>query len=258
MASPSRTAEREEERRHNLRTLTAASIGSAAAALLTSQLWIAGTWIAAAVTPVMVALVSELMNRPAERIARTLTSDRAALRRVDREALPEAGGAAPPARPDADPLPTRAAPEPTPSAPVRVYRSGEAEPRAPRGPISRRRKIAYGTVFGTAALAFLIAVTLITVPELLAGGSVGKNDSTSTFFGGGKKSDRNGDEQAPQDTTQDEQQQPEEEQQQTTPEEEQQQTTSTEEQPPEEAPAPDETAPPGEPLPQDVPPTEQP
>jgi hypothetical protein len=248
MASPSRTAEREEERRHNLRTLAAASTGSAAAALLTSQLWIAGTWIAAALTPVIVALVSELMNRPAERIARTLTTDRAALRQADREPLPEAGGAAPPSRPEADPLPKRAAPEPTP---VRVYRAGESAPR----PMTRRRKIAYGTVFGTAALAFVIAVALITVPELVAGGSVGKNDTRSTFFGGGK-SDGNGDreKQAPQDTTEDEQPQPEE-QQQTTPQEEGEQTTPTET---EEEPPPEETAPPGEPLPEELPPAEQP
>lgn len=250
MASPSRTAEREEERRHNLRTLAAASTGSAAAALLTSQLWIAGTWIAAAVTPVIVALVSELMNRPAERIARTFTTDRAALRHADREALPEAGGAAPPARPEADPLPKRAAPEP---APVRVYRAGGSAP----GPITRRRKIAYGAVFGTAALAFVIAVLALTVPELLAGGSVGKNDGRTTFFGG--KNDGNGDrgKQAPQDTTQDEQPQPEEEeQQQTTPQQEPEQTTPSETE--EEAPPPEETAPPGEPLPQDLPPAEQP
>jgi hypothetical protein len=234
MATPSRTAEREEERRHNLRTLAAASVGSASAALLTSRLWIAGTWIAAALTPVMVALVSELMNRPAQRI-KQYTSERSA-------------------------LPKRAAPEPASEpAPMRVYRAGEAEPREPRGPVSRRRKIAYGTVFGTAALAFLIAVTFITVPELLAGGSVGKNDSTSTFFGGGKKSSGDSDKQTPQDTTRDEQAQPEEEQQQTTPEEEEPQpTTTTEEPPAEEAPPPDETAPPGEPLPQAAPPAEQP
>jgi hypothetical protein len=255
MASPSRTAEREEERRHNLRTLAAASVGSASAALLTSQLWIAGTWIAAAVTPVMVALVSELMNRPAERIARTLTSDRSALRPVDREALPEAGGAAPPARPQADPLPKRAVPEPRAEAPVRVYRAGEAEPRVP---VSRRRKIAYRAVFGTAALAFVIAVAALTIPELVTGGSVGKNDGRTTFFGGNRgNGDGESKQQAPQDTTQEEQ--PEEGRQQTTPQEEEepQPTTPTEEPPAEEAP-PTETAPPGEPLPQNLPPTDQP
>jgi hypothetical protein len=259
MASPSRTAEREEERRHNIRTLAAASTGSAAAALLTSQLWIAGTWIAAAMTPVVVALVSELMNRPAERIKRTFTTDR--------PALPEAGGAAPPARRGADPLPTRAPAEPgsgpgPAEPPVRVYRAGEAEPLTTRPGAARRRKIAFGAVFGTAALAFVIAVSVITVPELLAGGSVGKRDGGSTFFGSGKSNgDRERDEPAPQDTTEDErpeQEQEEQPQQETTPDEEQQPTTTTEQPTEEETLPPEETAPPGEPLPEQAPPTEQP
>src|SRR5687767_10055843 len=149
MASPPRTAEREEERRLNMRTLVIASSASAAAALLTSQLWIAGTWIAAAMTPVIVALVSEMLHRPTERIARKVTSERAAV-------LPEAGGAAPPARAEPTARTERTA-RAEPSAPVRVYRSGEPGSRS--GPASRRRrKIAYGVVFGTAALAFVIGV----------------------------------------------------------------------------------------------------
>src|SRR5918998_70867 len=128
MSSHSRTAEREEERRLNMRTLAIASSASAAAALLTSQLWIAGTWIAAAMTPVIVALISEMLHRPTERIARSLTSERSALRGRGDDALPEAGGAAPPARPQADPLPRRAPEAPgagagraDPPAPVTVY-----------------------------------------------------------------------------------------------------------------------------------------
>ena len=71
MPPATRTAEREEERRLNLRTLTIASAASAVAAAVTSQLWIAGTWIAAALTPVLVALISEALHRPTERIVRT-------------------------------------------------------------------------------------------------------------------------------------------------------------------------------------------
>jgi hypothetical protein len=96
MSSHSRTAEREEERRLNLRTLAIASSASAAAALLTSQLWIAGTWIAAAMTPVIVSLVSELLNRPTERIARSFTGDRGSL---GAGSLAAAGGAGRPAAP---------------------------------------------------------------------------------------------------------------------------------------------------------------
>ena len=76
MPPATRSAEREEERRLNTRTLTIASAASATAAAVTSQLWIAGTWIAAALTPVLVALISEAMHRPTERIARAWTSER--------------------------------------------------------------------------------------------------------------------------------------------------------------------------------------
>jgi hypothetical protein len=269
-----------------MRTLAIASSASAAAALLTSQLWIAGTWIAAAMTPVIVALVSEMLHRPTERIARSLTADRAA--------LPAAGGAAPPARPGADVLPERAPEEPgagpepprppTPGtgseAPVRVYRSGGAGPHGTlpgdseagargaarsgagaggRPAPTRRRKIAYRAVFATAGLAFVIAVAVITVPELLAGGSVGRNDGGTTFFSDSRKDrDREQEEQAPQDTTEEEPA-PQDQQQ------EQPEPTTDEEAPPEEETAPTEEtapqdAPPGEPLPdtQAVPPTEQP
>jgi hypothetical protein len=264
MASPSRNVEREEERRHHLRTLAIASIASATAALLVSQLWIAGTWIAAALTPVIVTLVSELLQRPTERIARSMTTDRGA--------LPAAGGAAPPARPEADPLPERAPKEvaagaglarpPVPGrgseAPVRVYRSGRAGPHdtlpgeGRRRPGTRRRRIAFGAVLATAAMAFVIAVTAVTLPELVAGGSVGKNDGRTTFFSGGKnRGDRERDEQAPQDTTQDEQRQPEEQEQQEPPPADEEQPAPPEEEPPPAQEAPAEPAPvPGEPLPQ--------
>jgi hypothetical protein len=333
MTSHSRTAGREEERRLNLRTLVVASAASAAAALLTSQLSTAGTWVAAAMTPVIVSLVSEMLNRPTERIARGFTSDR--------RSLAAAGGAGRPASPGADPLPDRApmepaagtrqarppVPGPGSEAPIRVYRAGQAEPRrsplggreeavgargrapggpgrreagegvgaggrgrgaapprqaagargqgigghprepgsrgpvlgapglAPGGPSARRRKVAFGAVFGTAALAFVIAVAALTLPELVAGESVGRSDGRTTFFSGSNSSDRNRD-QAPQDTTEQQEPQPqqEEEQQQpqpTTPEEETtppaEQNAPAEETVPEPAPAP------GEPLPETTP-----
>jgi hypothetical protein len=311
MSSHSRTAEREEERRLNMRTLVIASAASAAAALLTSQLWIAGTWIAAAMTPVIVSLVSEMLNRPTERIARSITSDR--------KPLAAAGGAGRPAAPGADPLPDRATREPAAGArearpprdlgseaPIRVYRAGEATSRSDRraarvaagggraggapgigagaadrgpgsrGPVlgapgmppagrgrgTRHRKIAFGAVFATAAIAFVIAVAALTLPELVAGGSVGKNDGRTTFFGG-KKGNDSKKEQAPQDTTEEEQPAPEEEQQPTTPEEETTPPAEEETPPAEEAPQQQQQqqAPaPGEPLPETtpVPPTTQP
>jgi hypothetical protein len=169
MASPSRSAEREEERRSHIRTLVIASAASATAAVVTSKLWIAGTWIAAALTPVLVALISELLHRPTQVLAERLTTDR--------PPLPEAAGPAPPAEPQAHRLPDRAPPEPE-AAPVRVYRSS---------PMPKRRKIAVGAVVGTGVLAMLIAVVALTVPELIAGGAIGKSGST-TFFSNSHRS----------------------------------------------------------------------
>ena len=189
MASP-RTSEREEERRFNLRTLVIASAASATAAVVTSQLWIAGTWLAAATTPVLVTLISELLHRPTDRIAERLTTDRPALRRDRVE--PSETATPPPAD---EPAPPR---EPAPG-PVRIYRSSAAQPR--------RRKIAVGAVLGTSALALLIAVVVLTVPELLAGGAIGKSDSRTTLFRGDRepKSSDKDKQQAPSKTRDDQQ-----------------------------------------------------
>src|SRR5918999_391730 len=127
MSSHSRTAEREEERRLNMRTLVIASAASAAAALLTSQLWIAGTWIAAAMTPVIVSLVSELLHRPTERIARSFTGERGSL---GAGSLAAAAGAGRPAGPGADPLPDRAPMEPWARAGVALGPAPPIEVRA--------------------------------------------------------------------------------------------------------------------------------
>lgn len=166
MASP-RTSAREGERRFNLRTLAIASAASASAAVVTSQLWIAGTWIAAAMTPVLVALVSELLHRPTEKIAERLTADRPGPRRerADQE-----------------------------SAPIRIYQS--------TAPAPHRRKVAVGAVLGTAALALLIAVMVLTVTELAAGGAIGRSNARTTLLSPDRDRPASGDEQqqSPSDT----------------------------------------------------------
>ena len=164
-----------------MRTLVIASVASATAAVVTSQLSTTGTWIAAAMTPVIVTLVSELLHRPTERIAGRISTERpapsprpgAAARRRE-EPVEEATSAAgpPPARPEQAGRPPA---RPQPASGVRVYRSSATPPR--------RRKVAVGAVLGTAMLALLIAVVALTVPELVAGGSVGESNRSTTFFG---------------------------------------------------------------------------
>src|SRR2546423_4722680 len=164
---------REEERHLSLVTLVIASVASASAAIVTSQFWIAGTPIAAAVTPVIVALVSEMLHRPTRAIATRLTTEADAL-------LPAAAGAArppppsdpqarpgrlvAPAEPGSEPAAGRPGGSPPPShGPVHVY-GGR--------PTGRRRRIAVGVVAATAALAFAIAAAALTLPELIGGRSL--------------------------------------------------------------------------------------
>jgi hypothetical protein len=178
MASSTRSEmlrEREEERRLNMRTLVIASVASATAAAVTSQLWIHGTWIAAALTPALVALISEAMHRPTERIARAWTSDRPALgagasRHADQPAPADEPLAPRPAREPAAGE-SRAAGAP---GPVRIYRQPTG--RAPR------RRIALGVVAATAGIAFVIAVAVLTAGDLISGGSIGKGGGPTTFF----------------------------------------------------------------------------
>jgi len=184
MPPATRSAEREEERRLNTRTLTIASVASATAAAVTSQLWIAGTWVAAAITPVLVTLLSEALHRPTERLARAWTSDQPALGKrgaSPREAV---------APPHGDPLqPRNGAPpnlaprlggaprsESVAAGPVRVYRQPSA--RAPR------RRFAWGAVAATAAIAFVAAVVVLTAGDLVSGGSIGRGGARTTLFSG--------------------------------------------------------------------------
>jgi hypothetical protein len=157
---PPRTQTREEQRRLSIRTLVIASVASAAAAVVTSQFWLHGTWIAAAMTPVIVTIVSELLHKPTEAVARRITTDRTVV-------LPR--GETP-------------GPEPIPDQ-VKVYGGS--------GGRSRRRKFAVGLVAGTAALAFAIGAAALTLPELITGQPIGNGNGGTTIFGGGKKNNDN-------------------------------------------------------------------
>ncbi|MEA2126019.1 MAG: hypothetical protein QOI80_2801 [Solirubrobacteraceae bacterium] len=61
----------------DLWTLAIAAVASAVAAYVTSQFWAGGTLVSAALTPVIVALVKEALNRPVERVS-TLRAKREA------------------------------------------------------------------------------------------------------------------------------------------------------------------------------------
>jgi hypothetical protein len=153
----------------SLRTLIIASLASATAAIVTARLWKQGTVISAAMTPVIVGIVSELLHRPAEKVTQIRTTRRS-------EPLPEAGGAAPP--PGTRPPPARR----EPGEGVEVPRLMERRPSL---------KIA----LATGLVAFAIAAAVLTLPELIFGGAVADDRKTTIFGGRSKDGDR---EKAPQ------------------------------------------------------------
>lgn len=145
----------------SLQTLIVASLASLTAAIVTSHFWRGGTPITAALTPVIVALASELYRRPAQRITQ-LGSRAASVRTRERERV--TSGAPPERR-----VPRTEVPE-GPGA-IRVYRTG-----------GKRRRFHLKVVLLTAAAAFAIAVGVLTLPELVFGGSLASHGRT-TFFG---------------------------------------------------------------------------
>jgi preprotein translocase subunit Sec61beta len=156
-------------------TLIVASLASLTAAIVTSTFWQKGTPITAAITPVIVALASELYSRPARRISeyrsRAATRTRFARQPLARDLQRERERVRVGAPPRHEHPPIM---EPGSAGPIRVYR---AERPA-------RRRIHPKVVFATAAIAFAIALVVLTVSELAFGGAAASSGST-TFFGGG-------------------------------------------------------------------------
>ena len=201
MASQTRQA-REAERKLSVRTLAIASVSSAVAAVVVSQFWKGGTAPAAAVTPVVVSLVSELLHKPSQAITARVTSERTAV-------LPEGRGAGAPAEktevaagpaPDAEgsPLASQGRPPPPRERGEEPVSSDTREAREPAvtyhragangRPAAGSRKFRVRVVAATAALAILIGAAIVTVPELIAKESVGKGKGGTSLFGGSKDS----------------------------------------------------------------------
>jgi hypothetical protein len=147
----------------HLGTLIVAAISAVIAATVVSRIWQPGTVMATAMTPVLVTLVKEALERPARRVSSIAGRS---------TAVPVA-----PPEPDPRPEPIGSPPAVVVShdeglTPMRVYR--------PERRVRRRWKLA----LATGLLAFLIAVAAMTVPELVAGRSVVSAKHDTTIFGG--------------------------------------------------------------------------
>ena len=140
-----------------------ASVSSAVAAVVVGQIWRPGAIIGAAVTPVVVAVTSELLRRPAQTVT--------AVRTRARE-RPRGARAAPP-----------------PSSPEDRFGIWEADrPARGRGGDRRRRALRLAVVTGL--VAFVIGAVALTTGELVFGGSVGGGERTTVFGGRDRGGDR--------------------------------------------------------------------
>jgi hypothetical protein len=173
----------------SLQTLVIASAASVTAAMVSSRLFPPGTVYASALTPVIVAGVSEALNRPARR-ASELARQRRALTTSARRRQTErvVGG---------ETHPLRGAPEFAQGAAAdeELGTNGDGAharytlPPDVRIHRTRRRwgRIHPKMVLATGLVAFAIAVAVVTLPELVFGGAVATTRNT-TFFGGGHAS----------------------------------------------------------------------
>jgi hypothetical protein len=197
--SPGPNADRKDKRsggRISLQTLIIASLASAAASFAASRIWGAGTIISAAVTPVIVALVSESLRRPVQTVAETARKvpaiqalpavrSRTVAAPNDSTRVPED-----PTRVSTDPVPPA---EPhSPAGPPRPGRRAEApgaldpvlDPATTKPTQANTWRARWRLAIVTGLLAFAIVVALYTVPDLLAGRSITDNGQPTTFFGG--------------------------------------------------------------------------
>jgi hypothetical protein len=165
----------------SVKTLLIAGAASAAATVIVPLLWRPGTLFAAAMTPIIVALVTEALNRPVEKVSAVTASRLSPSRRPvpDREETFD-----PLAPPTADELARlnqdlgAAAPPPPPPP-----------PRSDRHLGLTNRQWRIGIVTGL--VAFVAAAAVVTASELaIFGDSVaGSRARTSLFGGQSKKAD---------------------------------------------------------------------
>jgi hypothetical protein len=178
----------DEKRTHggiSVKTLLIAGAASAVAAVVIPMLWRPGTVFAAAMTPIVVALVSELLHRPVDTVSAVRSRRPARGAEVLDQPFDEPfDPLAPPSADELEALPR------TRSAPRAVHR---------RRPLTARQ---WKLALATGLAAFALVAALFTASELLAGDAV-SGGSRTTFFGGGgsdRKAER--EEKAPRDERQ--------------------------------------------------------
>jgi hypothetical protein len=155
----------------SLKTLLISAAAAAVAAIVVQQFWQRGTLIAAAMTPVIIAVVSEALHKPVKKISEVSTWKRTPDGTAIREPVEPRRAQEP-----FDPLPPEElveAPRVSSDDPYRLY-----QPR-------RSRRHHWRIALATGVLAFFIAAAVVTASELaIFGESVSEGGRRTTFFGG--------------------------------------------------------------------------
>jgi hypothetical protein len=156
----------------DLMTLLLTAVASASAAYITAKVWAPGTLASAAMTPVIVALVKEGLRKPTEVVTAVVPTRAGRSRTQEVAALPDdltdqlRDGAPPPYPP---PRPGAA------TGPVNIYST-------------RARRLRWRLAVLTGMLGFIVCVVVYTVPEVIAGRSVGRPGHSTTLFSSGSSS----------------------------------------------------------------------
>ena len=153
----------------SIQTLAISAVAAVAAAVIVPRIWDRGTLIATAMTPVIVALVSEGLSRPADRIT-------SATRNVTRRS---ATGAAV-RDPEFDPLPPG----------ERGAAVSEDDPFGLRSRPPRVRRHHWWLALATGLAAFVIAAVFLTTSELVLGGPATREGGRTTLIRGGGDNER--------------------------------------------------------------------
>jgi hypothetical protein len=150
----------------SIQTLIISALAAVAAAVVVPMIWDRGTLFATAMTPVIVAVVSEALRKPAEAISTVAP-------RVTRRSATGAAVRAPERFEPFDPLPPDELDEPPA---VR-----EDDPFGLRAAPAPRHH--WKLALATGAVAFVIAAVFLTSSELVFGGAATRDGRTSLFGG---------------------------------------------------------------------------
>jgi hypothetical protein len=164
-----------------IQTLLISAVSAVAAATVVPMFWEKGTVIATAMTPVIVAIVSEALRRPVAKVSAVAPKVTAVRQRV---AVPVRGrphGSIAEDPHDFDPVVDERVDEP-------IGGVSADDPFGLRTP-ARRPWLRIGLVTGL--LAFVLGAGVVTASELtIFGGSVSGDRGRTTLFGGGSSSDK--------------------------------------------------------------------